>query len=127
MLPAMSELVKAHANQNVGQPVHHPAPGELASEDDRVLFLYKLRAFENIVEWLPVFISHAVALCALGKYATCVMLCIPYTIGKVMYSSMYGSGDSDRRIPGLILSDFLGLLVMRGICIVEVFWHFAGI
>ena len=47
-----------------------------------MLFLYKLRAFENVVEWLPVFIIHAVALVALGKAGTCVLLCVPYTIGK---------------------------------------------
>lgn len=46
-----------------------------------MLFLYKLRAFENVVEWLPVFIIHAVALVALGKTGTCVLLCVPYTIG----------------------------------------------
>jgi len=48
-----------------------------------MLFLYKLRAFENVVEWLPVFIIQAVALVALGKVGTCVLLCVPYTIGKL--------------------------------------------
>lgn len=46
-----------------------------------ILFLYKLRAFENVVEWLPVFIIHAVALVALGRTGICVLLCVPYTIG----------------------------------------------
>jgi hypothetical protein len=40
-----------------------------------------------------------------------------------MFTYGYGSGDSDRRIPGLIVSDFLGLLVMRGICIIAVVQH----
>lgn len=51
-----------------------------------MLFLYKLRAFENVVEWLPVFIIHAVALVALGKTGTCVLLCVPYTIGCLVFS-----------------------------------------
>ncbi|CAK8989267.1 Ribosomal oxygenase 1 (Bifunctional lysine-specific demethylase and histidyl-hydroxylase NO66) (Histone lysine demethylase NO66) [Durusdinium trenchii] len=126
MLPAMNDLVKAREEQKVGQPIHHPAPNELdggcdrspRKEDDRILFLYKLRAFENIVEWLPVFIIHAVALVALGQTGICVVLCIPYTAGKVMFSYGYGSGNSDSRVPGLIVSDFFGLLVMRGICII---------
>lgn len=110
MLPGMNGLIRAREEQKVGQPIHHPAPGELASEDDRMLFLYKLRAFENVVEWLPVFIIHAVALVALGKTGTCVLLCVPYTIGKFMFTYGYGSGDSDRRIPGLIerLFGFVG-------------------
>eukprot|EP00435_Cladocopium_sp_Y103_P045060 s787_g12.t2 len=83
MLPGMNGLIRAREEQKVGQPIHHPAPGELASEDDRMLFLYKLRAFENVVEWLPVFIIHAVALVALGKTGTCVLLCVPYTIGRL--------------------------------------------
>eukprot|EP00438_Fugacium_kawagutii_P021785 Skav236013 [mRNA] locus=scaffold3189:63752:66422:- [translate_table: standard] len=128
MLPGMNGLIRAREEQKVGQPIHHPAPGELATEDDRrILFLYKLRAFENVVEWLPVFIIHAVALVALGRTGICVLLCIPYTIGrKFMFAYGYGSGDSDRRIPGLIVSDFLGLLVMRGICIIAVVQHYAG-
>ncbi|CAE7253553.1 unnamed protein product [Symbiodinium natans] len=92
MLPGMNNLIKAREEQKVGQPVHHPAPGELASEDDRILFLYKLRAFENVVEWLPVFIIHAGALVALGKVGTCVLLCIPYTVGKFMFAYGYGAG-----------------------------------
>ncbi|CAE7253549.1 unnamed protein product [Symbiodinium natans] len=32
-------------------------------------------------------------------------------------------GDSDRRIPGLVVSDFFGLLVMRGVCIMALFYH----
>lgn len=43
-----------------------------------------------------------------------------------MFAYGYGSGDSDRRIPGLIVSDFLGLLVMRGICIIALVQHCAG-
>mmetsp|Transcript_121371 Transcript_121371/g.170656 ORF Transcript_121371/g.170656 Transcript_121371/m.170656 type:complete len:202 (+) Transcript_121371:62-667(+) len=123
MLPGMNGLIRAREEQKVGQPIHHPAPGELASEDDRMLFLYKLRAFENVVEWLPVFIIQAVALVALGKVGTCVLLCVPYTIGKFMFAYGYGSGESDRRIPGLVVSDFFGLLVMRGICIIALVDH----
>ena len=37
----MNDLVKAREEQRVGQPIHHPAPGELASEDDRTLRLSK--------------------------------------------------------------------------------------
>ena len=55
------------------------------------------------------------ALVALEKTATCVLLCIPYTIGKFMFVYGYGSGDSDKRVPGLVVSDFFGLLVMRGV------------
>ena len=93
------------------------------SERPRMLFLYKLRAFENIVEWLPVFIIKAVAVVAVGKTATCVLLCIPYTVGKFMFAYGYGSGVSERRIPGLIVSDFFGLLVMRGILIIALVRH----
>ena len=35
MLPGMNGLIRAREEQKVGQPIHHPAPGELASEDDR--------------------------------------------------------------------------------------------
>lgn len=75
------------------------------------------------MEWLPVFIIHAVALVALGQTGICVVLCIPYTAGKVMFSYGYGSGNSDSRVPGLIVSDFFGLLVMRGICIIALVRH----
>ncbi|CAJ1450463.1 unnamed protein product [Effrenium voratum] len=124
MIPAMNELVKARAAHGCGQPIHHPAPGELATEDDRMLFLHKLRAYENIVEWLPVFIIHAGAMVALGKPAICVLLCVPYTIGKLRFTFGYGAGDSDKRIPGLIWSDFLCLLQMRGFLIIALVQHF---
>ena len=48
-----------------------------------------------MVEWLPVFIVHAAALVALEKTGTCVLLCLPYTVGKFMFVYGYGSGDSD--------------------------------
>mmetsp|Transcript_23906 Transcript_23906/g.68397 ORF Transcript_23906/g.68397 Transcript_23906/m.68397 type:complete len:222 (+) Transcript_23906:53-718(+) len=126
MLPAMHLLVKSRQEQKVGQPIHHPAPNELGSEDDRLLWLYRLRAYENIVEWLPVFVSHAFAACVLGKVAVTVALCIPYTCGKLMYTGGYGGGSSPNRIPGLIVSDFLALLVIRGILIIEVCRHIGG-
>jgi hypothetical protein len=124
MLPAMEQLVQGRKIHGVGHPIHHPAPKELNSEDDRILFLFKLRAFENIVEWLPVFIAQAVATCVLGYHATTCFLCVPYTLGKTMYAVMYGSGNADARIPGLIVADFCGLLVLRGILIIEIFRHF---
>lgn len=44
MLPAMNDLVKAREEQKVGQPIHHPAPNELATEDsthiNEVFMLY---------------------------------------------------------------------------------------
>ena len=42
---------------------------------------------------------------------------------RFMFAYGYGSGESDRRIPGLVVSDFFGLLVMRGVCIIALVDH----
>ena len=45
-------------------------------------------------------------------------------IGKLRFTFGYGAGDSDKRIPGLIWSDFLCLLQMRGFLIIALVQHF---
>eukprot|EP00658_Telonema_sp_P-2_P046752 TRINITY_DN3503_c0_g1_i3.p1 TRINITY_DN3503_c0_g1~~TRINITY_DN3503_c0_g1_i3.p1 ORF type:complete len:235 (+),score=53.52 TRINITY_DN3503_c0_g1_i3:269-973(+) len=126
MIPGMKHLIDARATYKVGQPVHHPAPRELGSEEDRLLFLYKLRAYEGVVEWLPVFIAQAFAVALLGKVGTACLLCVPYALGKTMFAIMYGAGDANARIPGLVVADFFGLLVLRAVLLLELYRHFTS-
>lgn len=50
-----------------------------------------------------------------------------YTVGRIVFGVGYGNGDPNMRIPGLIISDFGGLLVMRGVALLAVWKHFAAL
>mmetsp|Transcript_47466 Transcript_47466/g.116289 ORF Transcript_47466/g.116289 Transcript_47466/m.116289 type:complete len:203 (-) Transcript_47466:73-681(-) len=128
-LPGMHKLIEARRSLGVPQPLHHLAERELGlSADQRAIWLSRLRAYENVIEWLPPFVASAIATALLGAPGLTVVCCATYFVGRVMYQLGYGKGrDPNMRIPGLIVSDFFGLLVLRGHCIVALVRHFAAV
>ena len=60
------------------------------------------------------------ALVFCGLPFSAMVFALIYTSGRIIYSSMYSQGNPDKRIPGLIVSDFFGLLIARGILIIFV-------
>mmetsp|Transcript_4147 Transcript_4147/g.6246 ORF Transcript_4147/g.6246 Transcript_4147/m.6246 type:complete len:204 (-) Transcript_4147:180-791(-) len=125
-IPSLSNLIKARQDLNVGHPLHHLAPGELGlSSDDRLLFLSKLRAYENTIEWLPLYMASVYGVVGFGYYGIAFVISITYFIGRVMYGLAYGSGSPLARIPGLVISNFFSRLIAIGIIILRLvdFWH----
>ena len=89
----------------------------------RVLFLCKLRGYENIIEALPFFFANSAALTLLGYPGVATAGSIFYGIGKGMYGIGYAEGPL-KRLPGLLMSDLFYFAFSRALIAFALLRHF---
>jgi hypothetical protein len=72
---------------------------------------------------MPLFISQAFAAALSGHHGLVLWVTGLYSVGRIHYSLNYGKSGPLARIPGLIISDILGLNALRGTLLLQIVRH----
>lgn len=84
--------------------------------DEHPIFNCYQRAHQNTLEFIPYFyptlltagLRHPVGAAIAGSI---------FVVGRVIYALGYYSGDPKKRVPGALISEFLGLLPLMGMSV----------